>query len=246
VLCHLDLELRPGEVVALVGVNGAGKTTLGKLLGGLYRPDTGRVSVDGGDLAALDMAAWRRRLAVVPQDFVHYPATLRDNVALSAPEHPADDGPVLAALRASGAAGLAAGLPEGLDTWLRSGGANGAELSGGQWQKVALARAVFAAAHGRRVLVFDEPTAHLDIAAEAEFHRQVIGAVTDTSVLLISHRLSTVRHADRIVLLDGGRISEAGTHDQLLRDEGEYARLFALQAARFAQSAGPRAVREGR
>jgi ATP-binding cassette, subfamily B, bacterial len=230
VLDELTLEIEPGEVLAIVGHNGAGKTTLTKLLAGLYRPDSGRILIDGRELAELDLASWRRQMTAVFQDFVHYPDTVRRNVELAAPGGAA---PVAETLDKAGAAEMVAALPQGEDTLLWRGGSGAAELSGGQWQKLAIARALHAVAGGRRLVVLDEPTAHLDVRAEAEFYDQVVRAVPGTSVILISHRLSTVRRADRIVLLDGGRITEIGTHDELLASGGEYARLFRLQAARF-------------
>jgi ATP-binding cassette subfamily B protein len=234
----LDLSVRAGEVVAVVGVNGAGKTTMMKLLGGLYQPTAGRIVVDGIDLAELDPRQWQRRLTVVFQDFVHYPLSARDNIALGAGEHvdgdpAAGDAAVWRAAEAAGADKLLAGLPAGLDTPLTRTSSGGVDLSGGQWQRIALARALYAVRAGRQLVVLDEPTAHLDVAAEAEFFDRVVQAVDGATVLLISHRLSTIRNADRIVLLDGGRIVAAGSHDELVATGSEYGRLFRLQAARF-------------
>jgi ATP-binding cassette subfamily B protein len=237
VLDNVDLQLRPGEVLGVVGVNGAGKTTLMKLLAGLYRPSTGRITVHGTDLAAVDLQAWRRWLAVLFQDFVKYPLTVADNVALAAPEHRTDRAGILAALRAAGAQEMVDTLPDGLDTVLWRGGDGGADLSGGQWQRLAIARMLFAVGHGRRILVLDEPTAHLDVQAEADFYRAVVSAVSGVTVVLISHRLPTLRNADRIVVLDAGAIVECGSHDALLEQGGTYARLFRLQAARFTDRA---------
>ncbi|HYN96930.1 MAG TPA: ATP-binding cassette domain-containing protein [Pilimelia sp.] len=238
-LAGLDLDIRPGEVLAVVGVNGAGKTTMMKLLGGLYPPTAGRITVDGVDLADLDATAWRRRLTVVFQDFVRYPLSARENIALGAPHRRDGVAATIAAVAADAdATALLAGLPDGLDTVLARGRTGGVDLSGGQWQRIALARALYAARSGRHVVVLDEPTAHLDVHAEAEFFERVVRAVDGATVLLISHRLATIRNADRIVLLGGGRIVAAGTHDELLAAGGEYARLFRLQAARF-QPAGP-------
>ncbi|MEE6257652.1 ABC transporter ATP-binding protein [Plantactinospora sonchi] len=238
VLDGLTLTLRPGETVAVVGENGVGKTTFVKLLGGLYRPDSGRITVDGVDLATLDPMAWRQRLAVLFQDFVRYPASLRDNVALTAAERvsgrPADDDAVRDALDRAGATTLLADLTDGLDTSLWREGTGGTDLSGGQWQRVALARVLFAVAAGRRVLVLDEPTAHLDVRAEAEFHERVVSRVRDATTLLISHRLSTVRPAGRIILLRAGRVAEDGSHDDLMALGGGYARFFTVQAEAFA------------
>jgi ATP-binding cassette subfamily B protein len=235
VLDGLTLTLEPGETLAVVGPNGAGKTTFVKLLAGLYRPDSGRITVDGTDLADLDPHEWRSRVTAVFQDFVRYPASLGDNVALGA----ADPDGVRAALAGAGAADLEHQLAHGLDTSLWREGSGGTDLSGGQWQRVALARALYAVAAGRRLLVLDEPTAHLDVRAEAAFHDQVMATVHDTTAVLISHRLSTVRRADRIVLIADGRVVEEGTHEQLLVRTSRYARLFALQSAAFVE-ANPR------
>jgi ATP-binding cassette subfamily B protein len=237
VLRGLSLLIEPGEVLGIVGVNGAGKTTLIKLLAGLYAPAAGHIRIDGHDLAGADLTAWRRRLAVVFQDFVQYPATAGDNVALSAPEAIDDVAGIGSAVRQAGAQELLERLPRGLDTGLWRGGADGTDLSGGQWQKLAIARALFAVEHGRQVLVLDEPTAHLDVASEAEFFDRVVQAVDrKATIILISHRLVTLRRADRIVVLSEGRVSETGSHAELMSSQGDYARLFDLQAQPFRQA----------
>jgi ATP-binding cassette subfamily B protein len=234
----LSLEIQPGETLAVVGVNGAGKTTLMKLLAGLYQPTAGRITVDGVDLRALDVERWRRRMTALFQDFVHYGTSVADNVALSAPEHLDDVAGIDDAIGAAGAADTVAALPDGMRTTLWKGGTGAVDLSGGQWQKLATARALFAVAHGRRLLVLDEPTAHLDVEAEQEFNARVTAYAGGASVVIISHRLSNVRGADRIVVLDGGRITESGDHETLLTSQdGSYARLFRLQAARFTEAA---------
>jgi ATP-binding cassette subfamily B protein len=231
VLDGLDLQVCSGEVLAVVGANGAGKTTLIKLLAGLYQPDRGRILADGVDLAAVDLDAWRSRLAVVFQDFIHYELSARDNVALGAVEGPA--GALVAAVERAGATPLLDGLPSGWDTILSRGYPGGTDLSGGEWQRVALARALFAAQAGSSVLVLDEPTAHLDAHAELAVFDSLVAAVTGITVLLISHRFSTVRRADRIVVLEAGRILETGSHDALMDQRGRYATMFTLQAERF-------------
>jgi ATP-binding cassette subfamily B protein len=222
VLDELDLRIAPGEVVAVVGPNGAGKTTLMKLLAGLVAPTAGRAAV-----------LPRSAVAVLFQDFVRYPLPLRENVALSAPG-PDDRAGVVRALELAGADDLVTSLPAGLDTPLSAAFEGGVDLSGGQWQKVALARVIYGVQHGRRLLIMDEPTAHLDAGQEAEFYDRVVKTLAGTTIVLVSHRLSTVRAADRIVLLDGGRIAEQGSHAELMRLDGTYARMFRLQASRFA------------
>ncbi|NJQ01088.1 ATP-binding cassette domain-containing protein [Streptomyces zingiberis] len=232
----LDLSVHPGEVLALVGQNGVGKTTLIKVLAGLRPPTAGQVLIDGKPLDAARVAAWRRRVAVVFQDFNRYPLTLADNISLSAPEHRHDREGIREAARRAGIDALAGEFPDGYDTVLSADRTGGTDLSGGQWQRVAIARAVFAVEHGRDLLVLDEPTAHLDVEAEAHFFRQVVAKVGGATVLLISHRLSTVRQADRIVMLHAGRVTEQGSHRELLENGSEYARLFQLQAARFTET----------
>ncbi|MER5214796.1 ABC transporter ATP-binding protein [Streptomyces sp. NPDC002838] len=235
VLEDLDLTIRPGERLGVVGVSGAGKTTLTKLLAGLYEPTCGQITVDGVDLRTFEADAWRRGMTALFQDFVRYPLSARDNVTLSAPGDPGRDDEIAKLAQAAGAQAVLDNLESGLDTVLWRTGSDGRDLSGGQWQKLAILRALYAVARGRRLVVLDEPTAHVDVRAEAEFYEKVIGSVGDASVVLISHRLSTVRHADRVVLLKDGHIAEEGTHAELLSVNGEYARLFRLQASRFQQ-----------
>ncbi len=222
VLDGLDLVIEPGEVLAVVGPNGAGKTTLMKLLAGLTAPTSGRA-----------MVLPRAEVAVLFQDFVRYPLSLLENVTLSAPGSD-DRAGAIRALELAGAAELADTLPAGMETPLSAQFDGGVDLSGGQWQKVALARAIYGVQHGRRLMIMDEPTAHLDAGQEAEFYDRVVKTLTGATIVLVSHRLSTVRSTDRIVLLEHGRISEAGNHDELMRCDGEYARMFRLQASRFA------------
>ncbi|MGC4880037.1 ABC transporter ATP-binding protein [Micromonospora sp. DT43] len=233
VLTGLDLEVRPGEMLALVGLNGAGKSTVTKLLAGLYRPDGGRISAEGTDIGDLDPVAWRAAMSIVFQNFTRYHLSVRRNVTIGAPDH--DSAADLAAVAAeTGLDDLVAGLPDGWDTPLSTARAGGVELSGGQWQRVVLARALYAVRAGARILVLDEPTAHLDVRTEFEIFRSLRRITGDVTVLLISHRLATVREADRIALIADGRIRESGTHDELVAADGEYADLFRIQAQRFA------------
>ena len=224
VLEHLDLTIPNGTSLAIVGQNGAGKTTLAKLICRLYDPAGGAIEIDGVDLRDLDIDAWRQRLAAVFQDFVRFELPLRDNVAPSG----APDGEIRAALDAAGAANLAA-----LDTILARGYEGGTDLSGGQWQRVALARALCRVRLGAGVVLLDEPTAQLDVRGEAEIFDRILAATRHCTTILISHRFSTVRHADRICVLEHGRVVELGTHGELMAKGGRYKTMFDLQAQRF-------------
>jgi ATP-binding cassette, subfamily B, bacterial len=228
------LILRAGECTALVGLNGSGKTTLVKLLARLYQPTRGTILADGCDIRSLSFDSWRCRLAVIFQDFNRYELSVTDNIAFGAIEQPADPGRIDAAARKAGIAGLIDGLPHGERTLLAREYDGGAELSGGQWQRVALARALYAVDSGADVLVLDEPTAALDVRAEAAFYEEFIRNASGRTTLLISHRFSSIRHADRIVVLEQGHVIEDGTHESLLEQGGRYADLFRLQAQRFA------------
>jgi ATP-binding cassette subfamily B protein len=234
----LTLAIDPGTSVAVVGANGAGKSTLIKLLCGLHRPDRGRVTVDGGDPGADDRL--RRRVAVIFQEFVRYHLSLRDNVAMAMLGDHRDedvDAVVPRALHdATGDPVLA--RVGGWDRVLSGEYAGGTDLSGGQWQRVALARALASVDTGAGVLVLDEPTAALDVRAEAELFDNFLEVTRGLTTILVSHRLSSVRHADRIVVLDHGRIVEDGSHEELVAHGGSYARMFALQAERFALAGG--------
>jgi ATP-binding cassette subfamily B protein len=234
VLDGLSLEIPAGQSLAIVGENGAGKSTLIKLLCGLYEPDEGRVSVDG-----LPPRQARGRIGVIFQDFVRYKLPLRENVAFGHLPLLRDTAALEAALRDAGGAALLARLPLGWDTVLSREFAGGADLSGGEWQRVALARALAAVRGGAGLLILDEPTASLDVRAETELFERFLELTRGVTTILVSHRLSSVRRADRIVVLDGGRLAEDGTHDQLMAARGRYAALFTLQAERFAASGGP-------
>ncbi len=227
VLSGLDLTIPAGTSLAIVGRNGAGKTTLAKLLCRLYDPQAGTIEVDGIDLRDLDLAGWRRRLAVVFQDFVRFELPLSDNVAPAG----APDDAVRAALADAGAGDLAA-----LDTILAKGYEGGTDLSGGQWQRIALARALCSLRLGAGVVLLDEPTAQLDVRGEAEIFSSVLAATRQVTTILISHRFSTVRHADRICVLEHGRVVELGSHDELMAAGGRYKTMFELQASRFGES----------
>lgn len=231
----LDLELPAGRATAVVGLNGAGKTTLVKLLTRLYEPDSGRITVDGRDLRDIPIARWRAQVSVVFQDFVRYEVSAADNIAFGAPYRPRDLAAVRrAADRAEILPALKA-LPYGLDTVLSRSYTGGAELSGGQWQRIAIARALYAVDAGARLLILDEPTAALDIRAEAEFFDSFRSLTRGVTSILISHRLSSVRRADLIAVMADGRIVERGTHPALMAAGGRYADLFELQARRFAR-----------
>ena len=224
VLDHFDLTIPAGTSLAIVGRNGAGKTTLAKLLCRLYDPQAGSIEVDGMSLRDLELDNWRSRVTAVFQDFIRFELPMRDNVA----PRGASDADVLAALDSAGAAGLA-----GLDTVLARGYENGTDLSGGQWQRVALARALCAVRLGASLVLLDEPTAQLDVRGEAEIFDRILAATRQCTTILISHRFSTVRHADRICVLENGKVVELGTHAELMALAGRYRTMFDLQAKRF-------------
>jgi ATP-binding cassette, subfamily B, bacterial len=224
VLEHLDLTIPAGSSLAIVGQNGAGKTTIAKLLCRLYDPQSGAIEIDGIDVREFDIASWRDQIAAVFQDFLRLELPLRENVAPAG----APDYIIQAALDSAGAANLA-----GLDTVLARGYKGGTDLSGGQWQRVALARALAAVTLGAGVVLLDEPTAQLDVRGEAEIFDRLLRATRHCTTILISHRFSTVRHADRICVLEHGRVIELGTHDELMALHGRYRTMFDLQAQRF-------------
>lgn len=229
VLRDLDLSIEAGRSLAIVGVNGAGKTTLVKLLARLHDPDEGRILVDGTDLRSIDPDGWHRRVAATFQEYLRLPLPAGDNVALATPVAPRLD----EAAASAGADDVVKGLPHGWGTVLSRRYHQGADLSGGEWQRVALARVVYAVRSGAGVLVLDEPTANLDARAEAELFDRFLDVTRGATTVLISHRFSTVRRADNIVVIDEGRVVESGSHDELVAANGLYAELFELQASRY-------------
>lgn len=237
---RVSLEIAQGEVVALVGENGSGKTTLAKLLCGLYSPQSGRILWDGQDIAAMDPVELRRSIAVIFQDFVQYMLLAGQNIGVGRHERFEDREGIQQAALQSGADPFLTGLPRGYDTLLGPEWEGGSELSAGQWQRVALARAFFRDAP---FIILDEPTAALDARSEHELFESIRTLTRGRSVLLISHRFSTVRSADRIYVLREGEIVECGTHAELMAKSGLYADLFSLQASSYWDHGGPRSQR---
>ncbi|HTU94253.1 MAG TPA: ATP-binding cassette domain-containing protein [Solirubrobacteraceae bacterium] len=232
VLHDLNLDLEVGRSLGLVGVNGAGKTTLITLLARMREPTEGRITVDGAPLGELDGRAWQRQVAVVYQDYARLPVSAADNVGMYA-NTSSDRAALDRAAARAGAADVIAALPRGWDTILSPHFRGGVDLSGGQWQRIALARALYAIDRGARVLVLDEPTAQLDVRGEAAFYDRFLELTAGVTSIVISHRFASVRRADRIAVLDAGRITELGSHDELVARDGTYARMFTLQAERF-------------
>jgi ATP-binding cassette, subfamily B, bacterial len=233
VLRGLDLELAMGESLGLVGVNGAGKTTLVTLLARMRAPTGGRITVDGVPLDALDARAWQRQVAVVYQDYARLPLSAAENVGMFG-DRAADPELLERAAEQAGALQIVESLPRGWETVLSPQYDGGVDLSGGQWQRIALARALYAVGAGARVLVLDEPTAQLDVRGEAAFYDRFLELTAGVTSIVISHRFASVRRANRIAVLDGGVITELGSHDELLAAGGTYAHMFRLQAERFA------------
>jgi ATP-binding cassette subfamily B protein len=231
VLKDFDLTIPAGSSLAIVGQNGAGKTTLAKLLCRLYDPREGAIEIDGVNLREFDLDAWRARVTAVFQDFIRFELPLRDNVS----PYGAPDAVIQAALAEAGAENLAS-----LDTILARGYEGGTDLSGGQWQRIALARALCSVRCGAGVVLLDEPTAQLDVRGEAEIFERVLRATRRVTTILISHRFSTVRQADRICVLERGRVIELGSHDELMAAGGRYRTMFELQASRFGGEADER------
>lgn len=230
VLAGVDLEIPAGSSLALVGSNGAGKTTLIKLLSRLYDPAAGRIVIDGIDLRDLGPDEWRARLAVVFQDSHRWPLTVRDLVSRG---RPAEDRLLEDAAELAAASRIVRRLPRGWDSIPASWFEGGADVSGGEWQRIALTGALADVRRGAGVLVLDEPAAHLDARAEAGLHQRFLDITAGSTTIVVSHRFSTVRRADRIAVLEGGRIAELGSHDELVAAGGTYARMFELQARRF-------------
>lgn len=232
-LSDVTLGIERGEVVALVGPNGSGKTTLAKLLAGLYLPTSGSIEWDAQDMASMDRAKLREHISVIFQDFVRYQLPARDNIGLGRAERLADVEGIQLAARTAGAEDFINRLPRGYETYLSRQFRDGQDLSLGQWQRVALARAFFRDAP---VVILDEPSSALDARAENDLFVRLREHLAGRTVVFISHRFSSVRTADRIIVLDSGRVTETGTHEQLMAAQGSYAEMFTLQAEAFGLS----------
>lgn len=241
VLRGLQLEIRAGEAVGLVGMNGAGKSTLVHLLGGAYPPTRGRILADGVNLATMDdeeLAAWQRRLAPVPQEFLRLPLTAAENVMLA---ERVDFERLSRVAEIAGLSDVISRLPRRWETVMDRSVTDGGELSGGEWQRLALARALYAVESGAGLLVLDEPAAMLDVRSEAELVNRYLRLTAGVTSLTISHRFSVVRNAHRICVLENGYISEQGSHDDLVSNRGRYSEMFMLQATQYLKSNSGRA-----
>lgn len=227
VLKDITFRIHPGEKVALIGTNGSGKTTLIKLLLGLYMPTSGRILINGEDIRDIDPERFRSTVAAVFQDYLRYQLTARENIGYGQTDRLEDEGAIAEAARLAGADSVLEELKSGMDTVLGRTFEGGQDLSGGQWQKIAIARAYFRSA---RILVLDEPTAALDARAELEVFNQFRALAGDRTAIFVSHRMASARIADRILLLDKGRLIENGSHDELVEQGGEYAGMFEMQA----------------
>ena len=230
VLEGLELAIQPGEIVALVGQNGSGKTTLTKLLCRLYDPNDGRITIDGVNLRDVNTADMRRQISVIYQDFGRYHMTARENIRLGCPDLSPDDPAIVTAAQWAGIHDELMRLPQGYDTVMSRSLADGEELSIGQWQKLALARAFL---RRSQLIILDEPTSSLDAAAEFSFFEKFRAMAQGRSALIISHRFSTVRLADRVYVLQGGRLIEQGSHEDLVGRDGLYSRLYRKQASYY-------------
>lgn len=244
VLSGINLEIEAGKSLAIVGANGAGKTTLIKLLCRFYDPTGGRIAVDDVDLKEFKTAEWQERVAAIFQDFVRYDLPARENIGFGSLSALPDEDALNLAARRAGADSVIAGLSKGWNTILSREYAEGAELSGGQWQKIALARAVLAASSRPAIQILDEPTANLDVRAEAEVYERFLEITQGHTTILISHRFSTVRKADRICVVEGGVVTEFGNHEELMDLNGRYAEMFYLQASRFREDVSTEAGEE--
>jgi ATP-binding cassette subfamily B protein len=229
-IAGVSLSILPGEVIALVGENGSGKTTLIKLLCRLYDPSAGTITVNDIDLRHFDPVVWRKEISVIFQDYVHYYLSAGENIWVGDIEQDQDPARIAAAAQRSGVDPVIRRLKAGYHTKLGHWFYGGQELSEGEWQKIALARAFFRDAG---IVVLDEPTSSLDPLAEAELFRKMRNLLDGRSAVIISHRFSTVQMADRICVLEGGRIIEQGNHEELLRLNGLYARMFRTQAEHY-------------
>jgi ATP-binding cassette, subfamily B, bacterial len=227
---NISLILRPGETIALVGENGAGKTTLIKLLARLYDPTGGQILLNGVDLREYAPEDYYRQLGVIFQDFVRYDLTVQENIGFGQTEHLDDPACLRQAAQLGGALGLIEKLPQGFSSVLGKRFEGGVDLSGGEWQKIALSRAFMRHAN---LLILDEPTAALDVYAESDVYSRFAELTRGKTTVFVTHRLSSVKMAQKILVLKGGHLIETGSHAELLAKDSEYARMFTLQAERY-------------